>query len=175
MGSRQKKDVETEQDKLPGEASTIAFSPDGKLLATGSCDGTLTMYDVANGEIVARAHAAKGWGQQAFAFSPDGKFLATGDHARTVRLWKLPKLSLVHEMRHTRKYIVASAFSPDGKLLASSDGEQTIQIWDTKTAEQVGIARVAGRCLAFSPDGSMLAVGCIGDAKIYEVAALIGA
>ena len=152
-----------------------AFSPDGAWLAVGTWDKGLHLFDTATGAPLFRRKVPDdGWGQRALAFSRDGRLLASGDDQRTVRLWSLPQGTLVRTLEgHRRARIHATAFSPDGELLASAD-EVDVRLWSTRTGEALGVARMGASCLAFSPDGTRLAVGGMGTAAIVEVAALKG-
>jgi WD40 repeat protein len=112
----------------------MAFSPDGKLLATGDGDGTVRLWDPATGQPVGRPRHATGsarYGVHGVAFSPDGKLLATGDGDGTVRLWDpatgQPAGAPLQVGSQTD--VSAVAFSPDGTLLASAGADGTVRLW----------------------------------------------
>jgi WD40 repeat protein len=97
----------------------VAFSPDGRLLASGSDDHTVKLWDVETGQEVRtlRGHTDWVW---SVAFSPDGRLLASGSGTSTVKLWDVA--SRVAGSAHpARAYGLGAsvAFSPDGRLLAS--------------------------------------------------------
>jgi WD40 repeat protein len=144
-----------------GNVRAIAFSPDGKTLASANDDNTIVLWDVASrtplGEPL-KAHAAT---VNSVAFSPDGRTLATASSDATVMLWDATRRVPVGvPMKGHQSFVSSVVFSPDGKTLASAGEDRTIVLWDVASGKPVGKplehpARVES--VAFSPDGKMLA------------------
>ena len=143
-----------------GSLST-AFSPDGRLLATGSWDTTAKLWDVASGKEV-RTLAHHQMGVTSVAFSPDGRLLAVGSDDTTVSLWEVATGRMIRSFDDHGSYVLAVAFSPDGRTLASSTSHTKIKLWDVATGQEVRTLTghaMAVYCLAFTPDGRQLASG----------------
>ncbi|RDW63404.1 vegetative incompatibility WD repeat protein [Coleophoma cylindrospora] len=110
----------------------VAFSPNGKLVASGSNDHTIRLWDSATGTLqrVLEGHTSV---VGAVAFSPDGTLVASGSYDRTVRLWDSATGMLQRALEGHTHAVWAVAFSPDGNLVASSSKDHTIRLWDSAT------------------------------------------
>ncbi|NKB17165.1 MAG: WD40 repeat domain-containing protein [Pseudanabaena sp. CRU_2_10] len=111
----------------------MSFSPDDRILATGSTDARIKLWDVTTGECLKTLH--NGTEVWSIAFSPDGQILANGSSGNTVKLWEVGSGKCLMELEGHNSQIWSVAFSPDGQILASGSGDCTIRLWDMRTGE----------------------------------------
>jgi WD40 repeat protein len=140
-------------------ANTVAFSPDGKLLAVGSSLGVYFYNPQTGGEV--RFIPTQTW-VRSLAFSPDGETLVTGSYDPLVRLWRVSDGSLLYEFTGHTAWVRSVAYSPDGKLLATASDDNTVRLWsisDKASLKTLTPGMNGVRAVAFSPDGQMLATG----------------
>ncbi len=143
------------------DVNSVAFNSDGTILATGSDDKTIKLWNLATEQEI---HTLKGhfswiW---TVAFSPDGKILASGSKDKTIKLWNLTTAEEIRTLTGHKDGIAAVAFSPDGKTLASGSLDKTIKLWNLATGKQIRTLEghsKAVAAIAFSPDGKTLASG----------------
>ena len=137
----------------------VAFSPDGRLLATASRDETARVWDPATGDCQ-RTLAGYASELLGVAFSPDGRLLATASRNGTARLWDPATGHCLRTLTGHTSGIFGVAFSPDGRLLATASLDKTARLWDLATGDCLRTLTghtewVTG--VAFSPDGRLLA------------------
>ena len=152
-----------------GALTSVAFSPDGRMIATAAQRGTIRLYD-ATTHWPARVITTQPGGSLAMAFSPDGRLLASGGQHGSLRLWDPATGARRAALRVIGPSVTGVGFSPDGSLLAAAswganpataaqvDAPGGIQVWDTRAdtplAHTTTHEALAGP--AFAPDGSLL-------------------
>src|SRR5207237_9491092 len=118
---------------------SVAFSRDGRRLASGSWRGSVQLWD------------AETWGEEplctlpktspqpvvALAFNPDATRLATANYGRRVDVWDTTTGGLVYKLPHPGGFALGVAFSPDGRRLASAGEDKIVRVWDTTTGRGV--------------------------------------
>jgi len=147
-----------------GYVLSVAFSPDGNILASGSQDNTIRLWDVSLRKPLGEPLIGHSGWVRSIAFSPDGKILASGSRDNTVRLWDVAtRTPLGEPLTGHSKPVYSVAFSPDGLTLASGSGDNTIRLWDVSRRKRLGkpLNGHSNRVwnVAFSPDGKLLASG----------------
>ncbi len=185
-GSPKKADVSAVKELEPlarltafnSGVTSVAFSPDGKLLAAGAKDA-VQLIDVETKSIV-REVATKSGQVRAVAFSPDGKMLATGSY-QNVSLWNVATGELVKPFKGQRGYVTSVAFSPEGSRLATACEDEVARVWKLGSDEAPLLFKehklpVTG--IAWSPDGQRLATSAgdenrptkAGEVKVWDAA-----
>jgi len=144
---------------------SVAFSPDGKMIACGSY-GYVTLWDVETYQPIGEPLVGHNDWVRSVAFSPDGQMLASGSYDGTIILWNVRTGKPIGQplAGHTDK-IYSVTFSPDGRTLAAGTGDNNIILWDIETRQQLG-QPLTGHAndvtsVKFSPDGKTVASGSL--------------
>ncbi|MEO5329570.1 MAG: WD40 repeat domain-containing protein [Magnetococcus sp. THC-1_WYH] len=143
------------------QVMSIAFSPDGKTIVSGSWDKTIRLWERASGKSIAILERHSG-PVLSVAFSPDGKTIASGSGDKTIRLWERASGKLIATLEGHSNWVNSVAFSPDGKTIASGSEDKTIRLWNRASGKS--IATLEGHSntvnsVTFSPDGNAIASG----------------
>ncbi|WP_271254809.1 NACHT and WD repeat domain-containing protein [Pseudanabaena sp. Chao 1811] len=150
-----------EANRLEGHRSgvrSVAFSPDGKTIASGSYDKSIKLWNL-EGKELSTLTGHSNW-VRSVAFSPDGKTIASGSYDKSIKLWNLEGKELRTLMGHSNG-VLSVAFSPDGKTIVSGSSDNSIKLWNLEGKELrtlTGHSNVV-RSVAFSPDGKTIASG----------------
>jgi WD40 repeat protein len=145
-----------------GGVHSIAFSPDGELVAVGDSNGDIRLFQTKNEQqqSILRGHSKSLW-VSSVAFSPNGQMLASCSFDRTVKLWDVHSGECLRTFEGHTNWLWTVAFSSDGKTVASGGDDQTARLWNIATGESKILKDHQGWVwsVTFSPDDQFLATG----------------
>lgn len=149
-----------------GSVTTVAVSPSGQVLASGSTDHRIILWNLQTGTKLHTIEGRSLWSHDghgdrinALHFTPDGTALVSGSDDGTIKLWNLSDRSLISTLSSSEWVISAIAISPDGSLLVSGGANGAIEFWDLERGEFIErIWHHKNRIsdLSISPDGKAL-------------------
>jgi WD40 repeat protein/serine/threonine protein kinase len=160
----------------------VAFSPDGKRIATGDTDGHLKLWNGADGSAITSTDAFKD-AVLRLAYSPDGSIIAAVGRGETIALFVAADAKPIRVLEGHKAIVGGMAFVPNSHTLVTASNDQSIRFWDTTTGECTKIIqppeshRGGVNVVAFSPDGSRMYTGGlertlkIWDAKSFQILA----
>ncbi|MBD2015232.1 NACHT domain-containing protein [Microcoleus sp. FACHB-53] len=147
--------------KVFGSVFSVAFSPDGKLFATGDANCEISLWQLADGKQILCCKGHTDW-VRSVIFSFDGTVLASASFDQTVKLWDILTGECLTTLQGHTNRVNSVAISPDGTTLASGSDDQTIKLWDISTGECLKTLQEhteSVESVAISSDGTTLASG----------------
>ena len=145
--------------------TSVAYSPDGRWIVSGSRDNTLKVWDTENGQEV-RTLEGHSNVVTSVAYSPDGRWIVSGSRDGTLKVWEAESGHEMLTLEGHSDHVESVAFSPDGRWIVSGNSDNTLKVWNVENGkevrtlvEQSDSSRVV-ECVAFSPDGQRIVSGC---------------
>jgi WD40 repeat protein len=153
-----------------GNILSVAFSPDGKILATGDTNSEIRLWQVTDSKPILTLQGHTDW-VISIAFSPDGQIIVSSSDDRTVKLWDIHIGQCLKTLDH--KWVRSVAFSPDGQIIADGSEDLTVKLWKVSTGQLLNTLQGhinSVYAVAFSPDGKTIVSGS-GDhtIKLWDV------
>ena len=152
--------------------TSVAYSPDGTKIISGSWDNTIKIWDANTGECLKTLEGHSNV-VRSVAYSPDGRKIISGSTDKTIKIWNANRGKYLQTLEGHSDRVYSVAYSPDGKRIISGSQDKTVKIWDANTGEC--LKTLAGHSywvysVAYSPDGTKIISGSLdGTIKIWDV------
>lgn len=150
----------------------LACSPDGRVVANGSDDGSAYVWDITNAQLLLKlpAHRGRIWG---VAIARDNQLLLTTGADHTARLWDMDTGTLIHVLKGHSDVVIGAAFSPDGRYALTGSDDGTVRLWDVRDGREVQrIIDPNGPMMQvdFHPDGKHILTGSAdGCVRLWDI------
>ena len=150
--------------------NSVASSPDGKKIVSGSSDKTLKVWDANTGQeiLTLNGHTGK---INSVAFSPDGKRIVSGSEDDTLKVWDANTGQEIRTLKGHKESVSSVAFSPDGKRIVSGSSDKTLKVWDITTGQEIRTLNGHTKevsSVAYSPDGKRIVGGGEDGIKVWD-------
>jgi WD40 repeat protein len=144
-----------------GPVNSIAYSPNGQRIVSGSYDTTVRVWNAVTGESTAVLQGHEDW-VRSVGFSPDGQRIVSGSNDRTVRVWNAVTGESAAVLQGHESAVTSVGFSPDGQRIVSGSSDTTVRVWNAVTGESTAVLQGHERevtSVGFSPDGQRIVSG----------------
>ncbi|TDL19786.1 WD40 repeat-like protein [Rickenella mellea] len=152
-------------DRHTSIVTSVAFSPNGQTIASGSHDKTVRMWNASTGAPIGKPFFGHTEGVISVAFSPGGHQIVSGSDDKTLRIWNIHTCTTVAILKGHDSEVTSVAYSSNGQLIASGSNDYTVRMWNTTTGRLVGKPFMghtrAVTSVAFSPNGNYIISGSL--------------
>ena len=148
-----------------GYVYSVAYSPDGTKIISGSMDGTIKIWNANTGQCL---KTLKGHSEYIYsvAFSPDGRRIVSGSNDKTIKIWDANTGQCLKTLKGHKNFVLSVAYSPDGTKIVSGSRDNTIKIWNANTGQCLKTLKGHSswvNSVAYSPDGTRIVSGSVDD------------